>query len=70
MKSYPELKMPKSKSVTTVCYGKTEHWADREEAKDYFLEAMMGTDGSERDRYAGIYIQLINGLDLCTDEED
>lgn len=26
--------------------------------------------GAEHDRYSGIYIQLQNGLDYCTDEDD
>ena len=45
-------------------------WNDREEAQAYFLEAMMNSDGAEHDRYSGIYIQLQNGLDYCTDEDD
>lgn len=54
--------------VKTKCYGKVDVWESHEEAKDYFLEAMMNSDGSEHDRYSSIYIQLINGLDFCTDE--
>ena len=54
--------------VKTKCYGKVDVWESREESKDYFLEAMMNSDGSEHDRYLSIYIQLINGLDFCTDE--
>ena len=46
------------------------YWDDREEAQAYFLEAMMNSDGAEHDRYSGIYIQLQNGLDYCTDEDD
>ena len=33
-------------------------------------EPMMDSDGSEHDRYSGIYIQLENGLDFCTDEDE
>ena len=36
----------------------------------FFLEAMMNSEGSEHDRYSGIYIQLENGLDFCTDEDE
>ena len=66
----PELAMNPDRKVTTVCYGKKQEWDDREEAQAYFLEAMMSSDGAERDRYSGIYIQLIHGLSCCTDEED
>lgn len=46
----PELAMPRSRNVTTICNGKREVWADREEAKEYFLEMMMSTDGEEHER--------------------
>lgn len=69
MLSMSELAMNPNK-VTTVCNGEKRVWNDREEAKAFFLEAMMHSDGTEHDRYAGIYIQLQNGLSLCTDEED
>lgn len=65
-----ELAMNPKRKVTTVCCGKKEEWADREEASAYFLEAMMNSDGAEHDRYSCIYIQLQNGLDYCTDEDE
>ena len=65
-----QLAMNPNRKVTTVCYGKKQEWDDREEAQAYFLEAMMNSDGAQHDRYSGIYIQLQNGLDYCTDEDD
>ncbi|MGN0620860.1 MAG: hypothetical protein ACI4I9_03235 [Porcipelethomonas sp.] len=62
-----ELAMPKSHKVTTICFGKKKVWSDREEAKDFFLEAMMSSEGEEYDRFSAIYIQIINGLSYCTD---
>ena len=64
----PELAMPKSNTVKTVCNGKREVWTDYEEAKAYFLEMMMTTDGKERERAECVYIQLIHGLSECSDE--
>lgn len=66
---YPELAMPRSRTVTTVCNGKREVWTDYEEAKAYFLELMMTTEGEERERAECIYIQLTHGLSECSDEE-
>ena len=66
----PELAMPRSNEVTTVCNGKREVRNDYEEAKAYFLELMMSTDGEERDRAEGVYIQLLHGLDECSDEDE
>ncbi len=65
-----ELAMNPHRKVTTKCYGEVKVWDSREEAKSFFLEAMMNSDGSEHDRYSGIYIQLQNGLDFCTDEDE
>lgn len=66
----PELSMNPKRKVKTKCHGEVREWNNREEAKDFFFEATMYSDGSEHDRYSAIYIQLIHGLSFCTDEED
>ena len=66
----PELAMPRTRKVTTVCNGRREVWTNYEEAKAYFLELMMSTDGEEHERAECVYIQLMNGLDECSDEDD
>ena len=68
MLSIPELAMPRSRKVTTICNGNRIVWADREEAKDYFLEMMIETDGEEHERDECVFIQIMNGLDECSDE--
>lgn len=68
MFTIPELAMPKTHKVTTVCNGKREVWADREEAKDFFIRQMMTAEGEKRDRAECIYIQLMHGLSECSDE--
>ena len=50
MLAIPELAMPRSSKVTTVCNGKREIWTDYEEAKAHFLEMMMTAEGEKRDR--------------------
>ena len=70
MLKIPELAMPRSRKVTTVCNGKREVWTDYEEAKAYFLEMMMTAEGEERDRAECVYIQLLHGLDECSDEDE
>lgn len=59
----------KSGVVTTVCYGKEEQWDDRAEAARSFLNAMMNSEGSERERYSNVYFEIIQGLNCCTDSE-
>ena len=68
MLKYPEVAMPRSRTVITVCNGRREVWTDYEEAKAYFLELMMTTEGEERDRAECVYIQLMHGLSECSDE--
>ena len=55
--------------IVTVCYGEEESWKSKEAAEQFFLQAMMGSDGSERERYTNIYIKLQMGMTFCTDEE-
>ena len=70
MLAIPELAMPRSCKVTTVCNGKREVWTDYEQVKTYFLEMMMTAEGEERDRAECVYIQLIQGLSECSDEDE
>ena len=70
MLAIPELAMPRSSKVTTVCNGRREVWTDYEEAKAYFLELMMSADGEERGRAECVYIQLLHGLGECSDEDE
>ena len=66
----PELAMPRTGKVTTVCNGRCDVWTDYEEAKTYFLELMMATDGEEHDRTVCVYIQLIHGLEECSEKDE
>lgn len=70
MLAIPELAMPRTNKVTTVCNGRCEVWSDYEEAKAFFLELMMSTDGEEHDRAECVFIQLLHGLDECSDEDE
>ena len=65
----PELAMPRSRKVTTVYNGRREVWTDYEQAKAYFLELMMTTEGEERVRAECVYIQLLHGLSECSDAD-
>ena len=62
--------MPSTRKVTTACNGKRAVWTDYEEAKAYFLELMMTAEGENRDRAECVYIQLLHGLDECSDEDE
>lgn len=57
-------------TITTVCYGEKQVWDSRQEAADYFLQAIAGSEGSECEMYANIYSQLISGKNTCSDLED
>ena len=57
----------KADLVVVTCYGKSKVW-ERKEAIDFFLDGMMGCEGTERERYTDIYIQLIDGAKEASDE--
>ena len=38
----PELAMPRTNKVTTVCNGRRKDWTEYEQAKAYFLENFTG----------------------------
>ena len=54
-----------SDGVTTVCYGKVQEWDDRSEARNFFLNAMMNSEGAERERYANIYFGIVRGQTIA-----
>ncbi len=56
-----------NEKYTTECYRQVREWDSKEEAMDFFKEAMMNSDGSEHDRYARIYEQLLDGKIYCSD---
>ena len=56
-------------TVRTVCYDTEDIWKSREEAKQFFLQAMAGCEGSERERYTNIYMKLLMGMNDCDDSE-
>ena len=65
-----EDRIRKVNGAITVCYGQREYWRSRKEAADYFLEGISASDGSECERYSKIYVELICGKNVCTDEYD
>lgn len=67
---YGQDAVRKIPAVRTVCYGKTDEWYSRKEAEQFFLRAMVMSEGSEQARYTKIYTELKMGKDFCTDEEE
>ena len=53
--------------VEVITYGKSEKMK-REDALAKFIEYMAGSEGSERDRYTNVYLDLIAGKSICKDE--
>lgn len=56
--------------IKITCYNEIETWTDREKAKEFYLLCMMNSEGSEKERYCNIYIQLCSGQTECNDEVD
>ena len=54
--------------VTTICYGKEDKWERRSDAIEFFMAGVIECDGSERERYLNVLIDLQSMKDVCTDE--
>ena len=67
---YGEDECRKLHTVTTICYGKKEVWDSYAEARRFFMRAIVGSEGSERERYTKIYAELVIGKLVCTDGEE
>lgn len=57
-------------SVKVTCYGETKIWDSRQDAIKEFREGMICCEGSERERYTNIYLQLTSGCKECVDYDD
>jgi len=57
-------------SVKVTCYGETKIWDSRKEAADFYLSAILNSEGSENQRYTKIYINLMMGKKECSDAEE
>jgi len=53
--------------VDVICYGRRDTWEDRNAAIRFYLDGMSCCEGSERDRYTNVYLDLISGKDVCSD---
>ncbi len=54
--------------ITVKCSGKEEFWRSRKKAMNFYFDAMMSCEGSEKERYTNIYCDLRLGRDYCSDE--
>lgn len=55
--------------VKTVCYGEERVFDDRQEAVDFYENCLLNSEGSERERYLEILIDLRSGKAVCRDEK-
>ena len=63
----PNIQWPSiNDEVVIVCYGKTEKMS-RRDAMIKYHEGMVCCDGSERERYTNIFLELLEGRKVCSD---
>ena len=67
---YGEDSCRKLDTVKVICYNDEETWDCRDDALEFYMRAMAGSEGSEQSRYAKIVSELAMGLPVCTDEEE
>ena len=61
------MKTKVSEQVTVCCDNLIERWESRKRAIEFYLNAMRCTEGCESERYMDIYLDLIDGKEVCTD---
>lgn len=67
---YGEDSCRKLNTVKVICYNDEEVWDSREDALEFYMKAMAGSEGSEQERYAKIVAELAMGKAVCTDGEE
>ena len=67
---YGEDACKKLDSVTVICYDESKVWDSRADAIKFYLEGMTACEGAERNRYTNVYLDLIEGLDICRDKSE
>lgn len=53
--------------VKITCYRSTEYM-NRDDAIRFYMEGVRNCDGAERNRYMNILLDLLDGLNVATDE--
>ena len=53
--------------VKTICYGKERIWDKKEDAIEFFIDCMLNSEGSEKERYCNILSSLKADLKVCKD---
>lgn len=53
--------------VKTICYGKERIWDKKEEAIEFFIDCMLNSEGSEKERYCNVLSSLKANLKVCKD---
>ena len=53
--------------VKTICYGKERIWDKKEDAIEFFVDCMLNSEGSARERYCNILFSLKANLKVCKD---
>lgn len=55
--------------VKVICYGKETTYDDRQEAVDFYEDCLQNSEGSERERYLEILLDLRSGKAICSDKK-
>lgn len=53
--------------IKVLCYGTISEYNTRKEAIDLYREGACCSEGSEKERYMNILLDLLDGKNYCTD---
>ena len=60
-------KTKKTDKVVIICYDRAETWNKRENALAFYREGARCCEGCEKERYANIVLDLLDGEKVATD---
>lgn len=60
-------KTKKTDKVVVICYNRTETWNKRENALAFYRKGARCCEGCEKERYANIVLDLLDGEKVATD---
>lgn len=56
--------------IMCITYGKAKMFETRKDAIKFFREGIAECDGCERERYMEVYLDLIEGKQVCWDKQE
>ena len=61
------MRKKREPNIIVISYNQIEYWHDRKTAMEFYRECMDGCEGCEKERYTNVFLDLLDGLNICHD---